>query len=129
MENYRTNSERQMPELTRTMMGEAGAWMARLNGPYRTPRVEQGFQRWLKDDPRHADAFRLVSVDWEGMEELRRFANVTITAPVSAIPNKQPKAAIRIRPVWAAVAVVALAVFGAGLYYWQTNGVATGVGE
>ncbi len=131
METSGTNKGRYMPGLTKAMMSEAGAWMARLNGPYRTQDAEQGFRRWLRDDPRHVEAFKLVSVDWEGMEELRRFASVTISAPVRVAAATQPAKARsrRLRPLLAAAAVVALAVGSAAFYYVRLAGVETGVGE
>lgn len=129
METYRTTNERPMPKLTKAMMSEAGAWMARLNGPYRTPRVEQGFQQWLKDHPAHREAFRLVSVDWEGMEELRRFANVSITAPNNAAAVMPQRKVLRVSPWLAAAAVITLTVVSGLLYYWQADALTTGVGE
>jgi transmembrane sensor len=121
------NSGHALPELTRPILSEAGAWMARLNGPYRSRRVEQGFQKWLKDDPRHAEAFRLIAVDWEGIGELKRFASVSIGAPAHTAVMPAQRRAISGLPL--AAAAVLVAAVAAAFYFVGSGGVTTGVGE
>ena len=46
---------------------EAAAWVARLQGPERTPTAERAFRRWLEADPAHAAAFDRATQVWEGI--------------------------------------------------------------
>ncbi len=44
---------------------EAAAWLARLNGPFRSARSEAGLRRWLERDPAHEAAFERATEIWE----------------------------------------------------------------
>ena len=44
---------------------EAAAWLARLNGPFRSADSEAGLRRWLERDPAHEAAFERATEIWE----------------------------------------------------------------
>lgn len=44
---------------------EAAAWLARLQGPGRTPAAEAAFKEWLEADPAHAHAFGAATDVWD----------------------------------------------------------------
>ncbi|MDT9597363.1 FecR family protein [Sphingosinicella rhizophila] len=44
---------------------EAAAWLARLQGPYRSESSEAAFRAWLKKDPAHEDAFERATGIWD----------------------------------------------------------------
>lgn len=44
---------------------EAAAWLARLNGPFRSARSEAGLRQWLERDPAHQAAFERATEIWE----------------------------------------------------------------
>lgn len=47
------------------VLAEASAWLARLQGPARTPAAEAAFKAWLAADPAHARAFARVTDTWD----------------------------------------------------------------
>ena len=49
----------------REIEAEAAAWLARLNGPYRSERSEGAFKRWLRQNPLHEQAFERAAEVWE----------------------------------------------------------------
>jgi len=51
---------------------EAAAWLVRLHGPYRTPRVEAGLRKWLSGNSHREQAFELLTQIWEQSGQLRR---------------------------------------------------------
>src|ERR1700760_105520 len=51
---------------------EAAAWIARLQGPNRTPEVEDGLRRWLADSSEHSVAFEKLTETWEKSARLVR---------------------------------------------------------
>jgi transmembrane sensor len=44
---------------------EASAWIVRLHGAQRTPKMETGFRRWLEANPDNAAEFERVTAVWE----------------------------------------------------------------
>lgn len=50
---------------TQAAVAEAAVWLARLMRPNRTPDVEEGFQRWLRERPEHAAAFEHTQDAWD----------------------------------------------------------------
>jgi transmembrane sensor len=50
-----------------SVRAEAAAWVARLQGPERTPATERAFRRWMEADPAHAAAFNRATEVWEGI--------------------------------------------------------------
>ena len=129
MESSAKNSPQEAARISRSMLSSAGAWLARLNGPLRTAAAEEGFQRWLREDPRHAQAFRMLTEDWHEMEELRRFASVVIKAPGTS-DRRECRPDMRKRPsvLLATAAALGLAAIGA-IFFVHRSGVATAVGE
>lgn len=129
MESSAKNNSEDMARISRSMLSDAGAWLARMNGPLRTAAAEEGFKRWLKDDPLHAQAFRMLTEDWHEMQELKRFASVVISAPGSDDrQNRRARTLKRRNVLLAAAAAFGLAVIGS-IFYAHRSGVATGVGE
>lgn len=54
------------PEIVEDVkMAEAAAWLARLQGPARTPASEAAFKAWLASDSAHSRAFACVTDTWE----------------------------------------------------------------
>lgn len=51
--------------LENVVLAEASAWLARLQGPSRTPAAEAAFKAWLSADPSHARAFSRVTDTWD----------------------------------------------------------------
>src|SRR5258708_4429777 len=51
--------------LSPAVRAEAAAWVARLHSSGRTPALEEGFRRWLRVNPAHAQAFELATQAWE----------------------------------------------------------------
>ena len=112
-----------MNSCTRDHIREAAVWMTLLRGESRTTRLEEGFRRWVAEDPGHAAAFEKISVAWEE------------TGALKPVPFSHPIRARRVglrprfvRAAGAAVAVIAcLAV--AALAYQHSAGISTAVGE
>lgn len=127
MDNSKTIKSK--PPLSRALLIEAAAWVARMNGPLRTNATEQGFAQWLKDDPLHREAFTEVTRDWERIEEHKHHAHVLI----SAVPETVPPTADRSRPggrLLALAATLIVALVGAGWWHFaQVPEIATGIGE
>lgn len=102
---------------------EAATWLSRLQSPARTPRVEEGFQRWLAADAAHAHAFELLTERLEVAQRLR----------TRSMPRRWHSSVQRHRPSFgmAALGVAAtLAVVTIGsLVYNRSAGVSTEVGE
>lgn len=49
----------------REIEAEAAAWLARLNGPYRSEGTEGAFKSWLRRSPLHEQAFERAAEVWE----------------------------------------------------------------
>lgn len=119
--NDRTPDPEGHPALNKR--AEAAAWLARLHGPARTERVEEGFKRWIAADAEHARAFELLTERLEVVERLR-----TRSLPKrwhSGVQRDRPRFAI---VAAAAVGTAALAAIGVFLY-WKAVGIRTDVGE
>lgn len=127
MESSGKSREQADSRITRALLSDAGAWLARMNGPLRTPATEEGFRRWLNEHPLHREAFRLLTEDWEEIGELKRFARVDIGAP--RFEHAREVRTPRLRPMLAAAAVLVVAVIGLLSYSLQHPSIATGVGE
>jgi transmembrane sensor len=106
------------PRVTAAMIAEAAAWLAILHGPNRTTAVEQGFSKWLRMNPAHAQAFEEATEIWEESGNLPR-------------PARGMRAALEkkaVRPLLALAAGIVVAVIGV-LLYFNFAGVATDLGE
>jgi transmembrane sensor len=126
MDNLKTTENK--PQLSRALLIDAAAWVARMNGPLRTESTEQGFAQWLKDNPLHREAFVEITRDWERIEEHKHRAHVVISAvpEPAAVPDRRGR---HKGPLFALAAAVAVAVIGGWLYYVERSGVATAIGE
>ena len=127
MDNSKTTKSK--PLLSRALLIEAAAWVARMNGPLRTSATEQGFAQWLRDDPLHREAFTEVTRDWERIEEHKHHAHVLI----SAVPETAPATVEQSRfdGRWLAfAATLIIALVGAGWWHFApAPEIATGIGE
>jgi len=99
---------------------DAAAWIARLHGEARTPKVEAGFQRWLAASAEHRAAFEMANDIWVGVERL----------PKSPALPAARRSQIEFAParVFAACAALSLLFLG-GWFYWRDPGLATRAGE
>lgn len=111
-------------------LAEASVWIARLHGDARGPAMENGFRRWLQEDPVNARAFELATDVWNEAANLRR------SVPPAAIPHRQApgrlhgRSRARVRVAWAALvaAVSVLIVVGFALHR-RADEFGTAVGE
>lgn len=113
--------------VTPAMRAEASAWLARLHGPQRNPRVEAGFRSWLSAHPLHRLAFEQTTESWEA---------------VGAVPAERLSSMVRwdligierhrhmSRVHWALAATILLAVGAMGLWLAAArNSYQTEIGE
>jgi len=99
---------------------DAAAWIAKLHGETRTPKVEAGFQRWLAASAEHRAAFEMANDIWGGVERLPK-------APALST-ERWPRAGWT--PVRALAACAALVLlFLGGWFYWRDPGLTTRAGE
>jgi transmembrane sensor len=116
-----------MPDISLGMLSDAGAWLVRMSGPLRTAATEEGFQRWLQEDPLHRIAFQRVTEEWDEADRLKRYTDVVIRVPARA-RSARPRTRVR-KPLLAVAALFALLVAGAVFHYFSAVAVATGVNE
>lgn len=107
----------------RRIRAEAGAWIAKLHGPDRTPVLDAALRRWLAESPAHAKEFELATDVWNES---------------SGLPGGPPRSVPVTGWLWrpnplfqplAAVATVCLLIAGWLAYSWYDSRVATGIGE
>ncbi len=112
-----------------SVLSDAGAWLVRLSGPLRTPTTEEGFQKWLRENPLHSVAFRQVSAEWDEADRLKRYTDVVIRVPGSSrnpkISGNKPANG---RFLFAAAALAMVAVGGL-VYYLRPASIETGINE
>jgi len=107
----------------RRIRAEAGAWIAKLHGPDRTPILEAALRRWLAENPAHAKEFELATDVWNESSGLPSTSPKPI--PLTGwfqrhIPLLQPLTAL------AAVCLIIAGWFG---YAWYDSCITTGIGE
>lgn len=86
------------------VLAEASAWLARLQGPSRTPAAEAAFKAWLSADPSHARAFARVTDTWD---------IIPGAAMLAATPRHRAR-----RPVPMALAA-GVALLAVAAVFWQ----------
>lgn len=102
---------------------EAAAWLARLQGPNRTPRMEAGLRRWLAESAEHRSAFERLTDAWEKSARLHRRPHEKVSRwETRGFRLSFPRAAM------ASFVVAAIAVIGT-MAYLHTDEVVTAVGE
>lgn len=108
------------PEERARINAEASAWLARLQGPQRTPETEIALQDWLRADVAHQAAFERATELWDllpGAAGMMR-------------PEAEARPARRFAPMAMAASLVAMAGAGAlTLYMERAPVLATNVGE
>ncbi len=112
---------RRQPEIANdVVLAEASAWLARLQGPSRTPVAEAAFKAWLAADPAHAHAFARVTDTWEivpGAAQLH----------AAASPPHRPRQ--RLPGALAACTVLLAIVAGLGWFALRDPVYGTAIGE
>jgi transmembrane sensor len=121
---------------------EAAAWIWRMDSGSRTTADPEGFDAWLRQDPRHRRAVDELSKVWESLDTLAEAPRAQVLPPLGApapyastssaqpMPGRHSKLARR--PLWfAAAAALVAAVAGA---MWLNKGsetqvLATAVGQ
>lgn len=118
-----TFARRAVHDARRTARAEAAAWVVRLHGPYRSPKLEAALRRWLDADPEHARQFEQVTDTWEAGARV----------PAGGLPRVRGRAAA-MRPGRRALA--AAAVLGVAALVFLARGIVrpgtayrTGTGE
>jgi len=102
-------------------LAEAAVWIARLHGEERGRAIEQGFKRWLQEDPLNARAFELATEVWNDAAKLRIPSQAAVARPQSAV---------RFKLTFAALTAVAVLMVGIGVTLrLREDGVGTAVGE
>jgi transmembrane sensor len=111
---------------------EAAAWIWRMESGAAPSADPEGFEAWLRQDPRHRRAVDELSKVWEALDGLTEAQHSTGALP-PATGAEPHTALLRRRPVWfAAAAAVLVAAVGATLWLSKANEtqvVATAVGQ
>lgn len=108
----------------RRIRAEAGAWIARLHGPNRTPALEAALRCWLRQSPLHAKEFELATDVWNESGTLGQGGR-----PI--LPSSGMRSYKRVKGLRLIATAVALCLMGLAwsLYAWFASTLATGVGE
>jgi transmembrane sensor len=111
---------------------EAAAWVWRMESGAASSADPEGFEAWLRQDPRHRRAVDELSKVWGALDGLTEAQHSTETLP-PATGAEAHAAALHRRPLWfAAAAAVLVAAVGATLWLnkgSETQVVATAVGQ
>ncbi len=92
-------------------VAEAAAWLARLQGPMRSPTVEDAFKAWLAESDANARAYARVADTWEIIPAAARSNAARSNSPVS---SRHPR-----RYVLTAAASIAIMLVFAGFAWFQ----------
>jgi transmembrane sensor len=111
---------------------EAAAWIWRMESGAASSADPEGFEAWLRQDPRHRRAVDELSKVWEALDGLTEAQRGTATLPPAT--GVEPHAGVLHRRPWwfAAAAAVAVAAVGASLWLnkgSETQVLATAVGQ
>ncbi len=105
---------------------EAAVWIARIHSPDRSPGVDAGLRRWLKESPEHQRAFELANELWDTASRV----------PDGAVPRMmrwKRVAATKGSPLlrFTPALTVALTLTFAAAVYYNLRGqtLTTGIGE
>lgn len=115
------------PQPSAEVRREAAVWIARIHSPDRTPLIEAGLRRWLKESPAHRRAFELANELWDtasripdgALPRMMRWKRVAQTSRLTF-----PRAAA----VFSAAAVLVI-VATATVLYWRDSALTTSIGE
>jgi transmembrane sensor len=102
---------------------EAAAWIWRMEGGPADGADPEGFEAWLRQDPRHRRAVEELSKVWETLDGI-------VASPLAALPEvpaveKLAQGTTR-RPLWVAAAAAAAAA-GIAVAVWMNRGSETQV--
>lgn len=102
---------------------EAAAWIWRMEGGPATGADQEGFEAWLRQDPRHRRAVEELSKVWETLDCIA-------ASPLAALPEipavQEIARGTSRRPLWFAAAAAAAAA-GLGVALWMNRGSETQV--
>lgn len=111
---------------------EAAAWIWRMESGAASTADPEGYEAWLRQDPRHRRAVDELSKVWEALDGLTEAQHSSETLP-PATGAELHAAVLHRRPLWfAAAAAVLVAAVGATLWLSKANEtqvVATAVGQ
>lgn len=93
-------------------VAEAAAWLARLQGPMRSPTVEDAFKAWLAESDANARAYARVADTWEIIPAAARSNAACSNSPVS---SRHPRRYV----LTAAAASIAIMLVLAGVVWFQ----------
>jgi transmembrane sensor len=114
--------------LSPAVRAEAAAWVARLHSSGRTHVLEDGFKRWLRANPMHAQAFELATQAWEIGGSIPAGALPRIAHPSQA--GKAARLKLFSTPRFGVAAVLCLGIIGALLLLnREKSTVSTQIGE
>ena len=83
----------------RKARAEASAWVVRLHGPHRSPRLEAAFREWLAADPEHARQFERVTDVWDAGPQV----------PIAGVARARARRRLSHGRIWAAAASIVAA--------------------
>ena len=110
---------------------EAATWIWRMESGPTGGLDREGFEAWLRQDPRHRRAVEELSKVWESLDgladpRLNEVPPELTEVPVASTPRNR-------RPVWLAAAATVLVAGAAGVIWWaqrsETQVLATAVGQ
>ena len=98
---------------------EAAAWIWRMEGGAAAGADPEGFEAWLRQDPRHRRAVEELSKVWETLDGIA-------ASPLAALPETPAVQEIARgtsrRPLWFAAAAAAAAAAGLAVALWMNRG-------
>jgi transmembrane sensor len=110
---------------------EAAAWIWRMESGSASGVDPEGFEAWLRQDPRHRRAVDELSKVWGALDGLARSQQRAETLPPLTATEPRP-AALHRRPLWFAAAAGLVAAIAAAIWFGkgsETQVLATAVGQ
>ena len=99
---------------------EAAAWIWRMEGGPAGGADPEGFDAWLRQDPRHRRAVEELSKVWETLDGIA--ASPLAALPDLPAPGGLARTSHRRRPLWAAAVAAAAAAAGLAVAVWTNRG-------
>ncbi len=132
------SSAKEGDNAVRVARAEASAWITQLHGPNRTPEMEAGFQRWLRERPENAREFEGLTEVWDlvaggsaarGVPRLERWERSAEAQELRVLREQERQRLAPSKRRWA-VAATLLVACGALIHrYWPVTSYSTEIGE